>query len=322
MTASICSSREVEGTHFVVEYSDCDLGILDDKVAIESLLVRAAESTGGTIVTRVVHPFRPSGVTGCIILSNAHLAIHTCPQAGQASIDLYTSRERCVQGIYAVLEETLRPKDSQILVVDRGVGSPQQIQVRGHRRVVSYTLDCRHPQLPDSIYVGRSPDRGFGLFASRNFSDGELIYETLGTLAEWDAEFIVEHDLGTSIHDADSLGYELSPELDDIWPQKIRDTIARYYGLKNPSLAVIHQHVTGFYKREMLMTAFDGLKNHSGDPNTVIDWPAATIEFDEEGVPRWTIPTLASKPIKSGDELSVDYCTSLFGYVPPSDWLP
>ena len=322
MTASDRSIRKVEGTHFVVEYSDCNRGILDDKAAIELLLVRAAESTGVTIVASVIHRFRPGGVTGCIILANAHLAIHTCPQAGQASIDLYISRDCCSQGIYTVLEEALRPKDSQILVVDRGVGSPEQMRVRAHRRVVSYTIDCRHPQLPDGIYVGRSPGRGFGLFASHNFSDGELIYDTLGTLAEWDAEFIVEHDVGRSVHNADSLGYELSPKLVNIWPETIRDAIARHYELKKPSLAVIHQHVTGYYERETLITAFDGLKNHSSDPNTVIDWPAATIEFDGEGVPCWTIPTLASKPIKNGDELTVDYCTSLFAYVPPSDWLP
>ena len=322
MTARDRAPRGVEGTHLIVEYSDCDRAILDDKAAIELLLVGAAESTGWTIVARVFHRSRSSGITGCIILANAHLTIHTCPPAGYASVDFYTSGDRHPQDVHAMFEKGLNSRDSKLVVVDRGLGSPEKIRVRGHRRVASYTLDCRQPQLPDNIHVGRSPGRGFGLFASRNFSDGELIYDTPGMLAEWDAEFILEHDLGRSVHSADSVGYELSPELVDIWPEQIRDAIARHYELKNPALAVIHQHVTGDYEREVMTTAFNGLRNHSNDPNTVMDWPAATIEFDEEAVPRWTIPTLASKPIKSGDELTIDYRRSLFAYVPPSDWLP
>jgi hypothetical protein len=216
----------------------------------------------------------------------------------------------------------LKPQQTQVLVIDRGLDGSEKLRVRGHRLVASYTLDCRQPHLPEGIRVGRSPGRGFGLFAGRNFSPGELIYDTPGTLAEWDAEFIVEHDVGRSVHNADSLGYELSAELEDIWPARIREAIARHYHLDNQSLAAILQHVTGDYEREVLITDFDGLKNHSSDPNTVMDWPAATIEFDAAGLPHWSIPTHACKPISSGDELTVDYCTSLYAYVPPGDWLP
>lgn len=322
MTSTGHFPRKVEGTHLVVEYSNCDRGILDDKTAIESLLVRAAESTGSTIVASVMHRFRPSGVTGCIILADAHLTIHTWPQAGYASVDFYTSADRDPNCVHAVLAETLSPRDSQILLVDRGLASPEKMKVRGHRRVASYTLDCRQPQLPDGIYVGRSAGRGFGLFAGRDFSVGELIYDTPGTLAEWDAEFVVKHDVGRSVHNADSLGYELSPDSIDVWPDQIRNAIARHFDLNNPSLEVIHQRVTNDYEREVLMTAFDGLKNHASDPNTVMDWSAATIEFDDIGVAHWSIPTLAARPIKSGEELTVDYCKSLFAYVPPSDWIP
>jgi len=85
---------------------------------------------------------------------------------------------------------------------------------------------------------------------------------------------------------------------------------------------MILRSVTGEYWREVLITAFDGLKNHSDDPNTVMDWPAATIVFDEDDKPSWTVPTRALRPIRAGDELFVDYRVSLFDFVPPIDWLP
>jgi S-adenosylmethionine decarboxylase len=312
---------ETAGTHFVVEYSGCDRGILDDEAAVEALLVKAAESTGATIVARVFHRFRPSGVTGCVMLADSHLTIHTWPECGYASVDLYTSRVWDPHRANAMLEEGLRAEDSQILVVDRGLPGPEKMRVQGHRRVASYTLDCRSPQLPDGVHVGRSPGRGFGLFASRDFASGELIYESPATLAEWDAEFTCETDLGKSVHSADSLGYELHPPLIESWSEQVRHALARHYDLQDPPTDMILRSVTCEGEREVLITAFDGLKNHSNDPNTVMDWPAATIAFDEEDEPIWTVSTRAIRPISAGDELFVDYRGSLFDFVPPIDWL-
>lgn len=131
MRTSRHSPGEIEGTHVVVEYSDCDSGVLDDEAAIESLLVGAAESTGAAIVDCVMHRFRPRGVTGCIILSDAHLTIHTWPEVGYASVDFYTSGHTDPRCIHAVLAEALRSEESEILVVDRGLAGPEKIRVRG-----------------------------------------------------------------------------------------------------------------------------------------------------------------------------------------------
>jgi S-adenosylmethionine decarboxylase len=308
------------GTQLVVEYSGCDCRILDDEAALESLLLQAGESIGATVVTRIFHRFRPRGVTGCVMLADSHLTIHTWPEAGYASVDLYTARVCDPHCAHAVLTEGLRAQDSQILMVDRGLAGPERMRVQGHRRVASYTLDCRGLQLPDGVRVGRSPGRGFGLFASRDFASGELIYDAPATLAEWNAEFLVETDLGRSIHSADSLGYELHPPLIENWSEQVRHALALHYGLQDPSPNVILRSVTGEYERQVLITAFDGLKNHSDDPNTVMDWPAATIAFDDE--PIWTVPTRAVRAISAGDELFVDYRVSLFDFVPPIDWLP
>jgi S-adenosylmethionine decarboxylase len=313
---------ETVGTHLVVEYSGCDRRLLDHEAAVASLLEKAAESIGATIIARVFHRFRPSGVTGFVMLADSHLTIHTWPEAGYASVDLYTPRVRDPLRAHPVLVEGLRAQESQILVVNRGLPGPDALRVQGHRRVTSIALDCRGPQLPDGVRVGRSPGRGFGLFASREFASGELIYEAPATLAEWDAEFIVETDLGKSVHSADSLGYELHPHLVESWSEQLRHTLVRHYDLQDPSTDMIIERVTDEHEREVLITVFDGLKNHSDDPNTSMDWPAATVAFDEDDKPIWTVPSRAIRPIRAGDELFVDYRGSQFDFVPPIGWVP
>ncbi|MEM9423849.1 MAG: adenosylmethionine decarboxylase, partial [Spirochaetota bacterium] len=45
---------------------------------------------GATIVSRTFHQFNPHGVSGVVIISESHLTIHTWPEHGYASLDLYT----------------------------------------------------------------------------------------------------------------------------------------------------------------------------------------------------------------------------------------
>ncbi len=310
------------GTHFVVEYSVCERGILDDEAAIESLLIKAAESIGTTIVARVFHRFRPGGVTGCVMLPESHLTIHTWPEAGYTSFDIYACNDLDPHRAHTILAEGLQAQDSQILVVERGLPIPEMIRVKDHRRVASFVLDCRGNKLPNSVFVGRSPGRGFGLFVSRDFSLGELIYESPATMAEWDAEFIVETDLGRSIHSGDSFGYELHPPLIETWSEQVRKTLMQHYNLQDPTPAMLLRSITDDGRRQVLILAFHGLKSHSDDPNTILNWSDATIKFGEKDDPVWTVPARAIRPIRAGEEMFVDYRVSLFDFVPPEGWIP
>jgi S-adenosylmethionine decarboxylase proenzyme len=46
-------------------------------------------TSGLTIVGERFHQFEPVGVTGVVLLAESHLAIHTWPERGFVSIDLY-----------------------------------------------------------------------------------------------------------------------------------------------------------------------------------------------------------------------------------------
>ncbi|MCE4957444.1 adenosylmethionine decarboxylase [Macrococcoides caseolyticum] len=78
------------GRHVLIEYYNCDKEILKDHDAIERIMNEAAVVSGATIVESCFHTFNPYGVSGAVIISESHLAIHTWPEYGYASVDVFT----------------------------------------------------------------------------------------------------------------------------------------------------------------------------------------------------------------------------------------
>lgn len=81
------------GRHLIAELYDCDEEILNNVSEIEYQMTKAAIECGATIVTSTFHRFLPHGVSGAIIISESHLAIHTWPEYKYASLDIYTCGE-------------------------------------------------------------------------------------------------------------------------------------------------------------------------------------------------------------------------------------
>mgnify|MGYP002749759141 FL=1 len=50
------------------------------------------------------HPSEPEGVTGIVVLSTSHVAIHTSPHRGYAAIDVYSCRDFQTAAVIGVLE--------------------------------------------------------------------------------------------------------------------------------------------------------------------------------------------------------------------------
>ena len=78
------------GHHVLVEMYRCDEKTLNDPKYLQEVLCQAARLAGATIVSQTFHQFNPHGVSGVVIISESHLTIHTWPEYGYASLDLYT----------------------------------------------------------------------------------------------------------------------------------------------------------------------------------------------------------------------------------------
>jgi S-adenosylmethionine decarboxylase len=78
------------GRHVLAELYGCPPEILDDTVKIEEVMVNAALEAGAEIREVIFHEFCPQGVSGVVVISESHLAIHTWPEYGYAAVDIFT----------------------------------------------------------------------------------------------------------------------------------------------------------------------------------------------------------------------------------------
>lgn len=78
------------GRHILCEAYGCDPEVLNDRKAVEQIMVDAALLTGAEVREVAFHKFSPQGVSGVVVISESHLAIHTWPELGYAAIDVFT----------------------------------------------------------------------------------------------------------------------------------------------------------------------------------------------------------------------------------------
>lgn len=78
------------GRHVLAEIYECDSEILNDIHQVEKIMVKAALEAGAEIREVAFHKFSPQGVSGVVVISESHLAIHTWPELGYAAVDVFT----------------------------------------------------------------------------------------------------------------------------------------------------------------------------------------------------------------------------------------
>ena len=99
------------GKHILAEYSECECTFLDSEPDIRSLMLEAAIRSGATVVGDIFHHFSPQGVTGVVVVAESHLAIHTWPEFGYASVDIFTCGTRVDPWIgFEYIKEKLQSK--------------------------------------------------------------------------------------------------------------------------------------------------------------------------------------------------------------------
>ncbi len=82
------------GRHILAEVYGCDRAILNDPERVERILVAAALESGAEVREVAFHKFSPQGVSGVVVISESHLAVHTWPELGYAAVDVFTCGER------------------------------------------------------------------------------------------------------------------------------------------------------------------------------------------------------------------------------------
>ncbi len=116
------------GRHVIAELWNCNIDKLNNLKLIEKIMVNAALESGAEIREVAFHKFAPMGVSGVVIISESHLTIHSFPEHGYASIDVYTCGDTIDPTVAAkFITKQLEASKCESIEVARGMG-PVNIQ--------------------------------------------------------------------------------------------------------------------------------------------------------------------------------------------------
>lgn len=85
---------ETVGHHYIVEGSGCNPDVISRVERVEQIMVRAAELADVQVWAISFHRFRPTGVSGVVVISESHLSVHTWPEVGYVALDIFTCGSR------------------------------------------------------------------------------------------------------------------------------------------------------------------------------------------------------------------------------------
>ncbi|WP_203361513.1 adenosylmethionine decarboxylase [Bacillus sp. REN10] len=121
---------ETMGRHVISELWGCNLEKLNDMEKIEQIFVDAALKSGAEIREVAFHKFAPQGVSGVVIISESHLTIHSFPEHGYASIDVYTCGDLDPNIAANYIAEALEAETRETIELPRGMGPVQPVQAK------------------------------------------------------------------------------------------------------------------------------------------------------------------------------------------------
>ncbi len=122
------------GQHVLAEFFECDPNVLNSITKVEKYMIDAALECGATIVQKCFHMFNPYGVSGVVIISESHLAIHTWPELGYAAVDLFTCGSSCDPMVaYEFLKKKFNSRAANYTELKRGIIDTETMKLSNQR---------------------------------------------------------------------------------------------------------------------------------------------------------------------------------------------
>jgi len=111
------------GRHIMAELYQCNPVILNDLSRLQKILVDAALLAGAEVREVTFNKSNSTQISGVVLISNSHLAIHTFSQQRYASLDIYTFNQRLNPNeAYNYISNQLQASWSLVKELYRGCG--------------------------------------------------------------------------------------------------------------------------------------------------------------------------------------------------------
>jgi len=122
----------MHGLHLIADLYGCqgEADLLENAHVLALHCRRFTQAAGLTLVGEKFHSFpahnrRPGGVTGMLLLAESHLAVHTWPDRGGVTLDVFVcnftaDNSRKAEFLLARLIEAFAPSHHQVQRLNRG----------------------------------------------------------------------------------------------------------------------------------------------------------------------------------------------------------
>ncbi len=119
--------RQATGLHLIGDLYGClcDSRLMLDAPFLEAFCKERVEAAGLSSVGSLFHSFgEGGGVTGVVVLAESHLSIHTWPESGYVTLDVYvcnysTNNRPKAQKLFDDLQAAFSPNDPHLHRVER-----------------------------------------------------------------------------------------------------------------------------------------------------------------------------------------------------------
>src|SRR5205085_4952819 len=120
----------MDGLHLTGDLLGCDpaLAEMTDPAALRTACLAAVSAAGLVQVGELFHRFpAPGGVTGVVLLAESHLAVHTWPEIGAVTLDVYVcnvgaDNSARAESLLATLADAFAPRATERHALRRGAG--------------------------------------------------------------------------------------------------------------------------------------------------------------------------------------------------------
>ena len=114
------TERKYAGTHLLVDFWYGKN--IEDEKELKEVLIKAAEKASSTVLKVNTYKFKPQGITGVVLLSESHIAIHTWPEIKYIAIDIFTCGEKSMpKKALKYFEKKFLPKKITVKEIKRGL---------------------------------------------------------------------------------------------------------------------------------------------------------------------------------------------------------
>jgi S-adenosylmethionine decarboxylase len=173
------------GVHYLLELRGCNPTVINDLPEVRRILIEAAKQAKATVLDARFHQFSPQGVSGVVVVGESHLSIHTWPEYGYASADIYTCGHTDPLRAAFYIVEALQAKSVYCMIIGRGEhpvmsdeSEPPSPFIPARWGLQPPTdwlfVDYVNPSAATLLRVKCSPLVPFGLPADRRPGDGGL----------------------------------------------------------------------------------------------------------------------------------------------------